>query len=71
MPAPRFNAVAAYQAGDLVLHDGAVFAAKTSGMLPAPPAAANWTKLYDANLRAGVSGADLIPVCHEWRGFRS
>lgn len=60
LPAPRFSAVAAYQAGDLVLHDGAVFAAKTSGTLPAPPAAANWTKLYDASLRAGVSGADLI-----------
>jgi hypothetical protein len=43
-----------------VLHDGAVFAAKTSGTLSAPPAAANWTKLYDASLRAGVSGADLI-----------
>ncbi|MGA7904084.1 MAG: hypothetical protein WCA06_15740 [Terrimicrobiaceae bacterium] len=61
LPAPRFNAVAAYQAGDLVLHDRAVFAAKTSGTLPAPPATANWTKLYDASLRAGVSGADLIP----------
>ena len=61
LPAPRFNPVAAYHAGDLVLHDGGVFAAKTSGTLPAPPAEANWTKLYDASLRAGVSGADLIP----------
>ena len=60
LPAPRFNDDAAYQAGDLVLHDGAVFAAKTSGVLSAPPATANWTRLYDANLRAGVSGADLV-----------
>lgn len=60
LPAPRFNAAAAYDAGDIVLHGGAVFAAKTSGTLPAPPATASWTRLYDANLRAGVSGADLL-----------
>jgi hypothetical protein len=60
LPAPRFNAAAAYQAGDLVLHERAVFSAKTTGILPAPPATANWIKLYDANFRSGVSGADLV-----------
>ena len=60
LPAPLFNAAASYEAGDFVLHGGAVFAAKTSGTLPAPPATANWTKLYDADFEAGVSGTDLI-----------
>jgi hypothetical protein len=60
LPAPRFDAAAAYEAGDLVLHDGAVFAAKTSGTLSAPPATANWAKLYDANLGVGVSETDLV-----------
>jgi hypothetical protein len=60
LPAPRYIAEASYEVGDRVLHGGGVFAAKTSGVLPAPPAAANWTKLYDANLAAGVSKADLL-----------
>ena len=60
LPAPRFEAAADYKVGDRVVHEGVIFAAKTSGVLPAPPAAANWTKLYDANFVAGVSKSDLV-----------
>ncbi len=60
LPAPRFDPAAEYKVDDRVVHHGGVFAAKTSGVLPAPPAAANWTKLYDANFAAGVSKSDLV-----------
>jgi hypothetical protein len=60
LPLPRFDPAAEYKVEDRVIHNGSVFAARTEGVLPAPPAAANWTKLYEANLLAGVSKADLV-----------
>jgi len=60
LPAARHDAGRSYVLGERVLHNGSIFEARNAGPLPPPPSEASWTKLYDAQLRTGVSTADLV-----------